>query len=330
MSACQNETCHYVDHLGERCHAPVYSAQSKLCYWHDHDTDKTAPDTALKLEEYARAGGMMHGICLQFANLENLNLVKMDDRLGFDLTGADLYRANLENAHLFNTVLIRANLMKVNFAHANLHCAHLEESNLLGAKFHETKIEHIKTGDTIIQEIHAKELEAEGEYKEARELYEQAEEVYRNLRKASESQGLFNLAGPYLRKELTMRRFQQPLYSRRRFYSKVIDLFCGYGEAPLRVVIFSLLLIFLSSIFYYFSGLRFADEYQVFSLHNSFEENLIFFFECLYYSVVTFTTLGYGDFTPVGFSRLVAALEAFTGSFTIALFVVVFVKKMTR
>jgi hypothetical protein len=32
----------------------------------------------------------------------------------------------------------------------------------------------------------------------------------------------------------------------------------------------------------------------------------------------------------MGFSPVVAALEAFIGSFTIALFVVVFVKKMTR
>jgi hypothetical protein len=73
-----------------------------------------------------------------------------------------------------------------------------------------------------------------------------------------------------------------------------------------------------------------AGEYQIFSVDNSLEDNISFFFECLYYSVVTFTTLGYGDFIPVGFSRLEAALEAFTGSFTIALFVVVFVKKMTR
>ena len=328
MSDATNETCHYVNHLGERCHAPVHS--SKLCYWHDHETDKTAPDTAFKLEEYARGGGMMHGICLRFANLENLNLVKMDGRQGFDLTGADLYRANLQNAHLFNTILIRTNLMKVNLAHANLHCAHLEESNLLGVKFYETKIEHIKTGRKIIQENQAKELEAQGEYKQALDHYEQAEEVYRNLRKASENQGLFNLAGPFLRKELTMRRLQMPRYSARRFSSKVVDLFCGYGEDPFRVVFFSLLLIFFSSLFYYLFGLRFAGVYQAFSLQNSLEENVIFFFECLYYSVVTFTTLGYGDFIPVGFSRLVAALEAFTGSFTIALFVVVFVKKMTR
>lgn len=328
MSCSKNKICHYVNHLGERCHTSIHS--SKLCYWHAHDSDKSTADTAEKLEEYARSGGMLHGIDLKYANLKNLNLVKRNARQGFDLTGADLYRADLQNAHLFNTVLVRASLMKANLAHANLHCAHLEECNLLGVKFDETKIEHIKTGRTIIQEDLAKELETQGEIKQAHDLYEQAEEIYRNLRKASENQGLSALSGPYLRKELTMRRFQKPLYSMQRLYSKVVDLFCGYGEDPLRVVFFSLLLIVASSFFYYIFGLRFAGEYQVFSLTNSVEQNVIFFFECLYYSVVTFTTLGYGDFIPVGFSRLVAALEAFTGSFTIALFVVVFVKKMTR
>ena len=34
---------------------------------------------------------------------------------------------------------------------------------------------------------------------------------------------------------------------------------------------------------------------------------------CIYYSVVTFTTLGYGDFYPVGLARAMAALEALTG-----------------
>ena len=328
MSSSKNKICRYVNHLGERCHAQVHS--SNFCFWHDHTTDKSLPDTAVKLEDYARSGGMMHGLCLKQANLENLNLVKRGHRQGFDLTGSDLYRANLQNAHLFNVVLIRASLMKADLAYANLHCAHLEECNLLGVKFNETKIEHIKIGRTIIQEQRATELEAQGEYKKALEHYEEAEEVYRNLRKASENQGLFTLSGPYLRKELTMRRFQEPLYSVKRFYSKTVDLFCGYGEDPLRVVFFSWLLIVVSSLFYYVFGLRFAGEYQAFSLQNSFADNLVFFFECLYYSVVTFTTLGYGDFIPVGFSRLVAALEAFTGSFTIALFVVVFVKKMTR
>jgi hypothetical protein len=37
------------------------------------------------------------------------------------------------------------------------------------------------------------------------------------------------------------------------------------------------------------------------------------FWTSVYYSVVTFTTLGYGDFYPVGSGRALAALQAFTG-----------------
>ena len=34
---------------------------------------------------------------------------------------------------------------------------------------------------------------------------------------------------------------------------------------------------------------------------------------CLYFSVSTLTTLGYGDFFPTPEARMVAAIEAFTG-----------------
>jgi hypothetical protein len=43
-------------------------------------------------------------------------------------------------------------------------------------------------------------------------------------------------------------------------------------------------------------------------------DNIVHSFEiCLYYSIVTFTTLGYGDFYPVGTGRAVAAIQALTG-----------------
>ena len=308
-----NENCSYINHLGERCATHTHTSQ--YCYWHDPEITKSSPDTAKKLEAHARAGGMLHGIFLKNANLENLNLVKRGSKQGFDLTGADLYRANLRGAHLFNIILIRASLMKADLCHANVHCAHLEECNLLGVKLNDTKIEHIKIGKTLIQENSAKVLEEQGDHEKAVDFYEQAEEIYRNLRKTSEHQGLFTLSGPYLRKELTMRRFQEKRCSMNRVSSKVVDLFCGYGEDPLRVVMFSWVLILFSSFFYYIFGLRFAGEFQVFSMQQSFEENVIFFFECLYYSVVTFTTLGYGDFIPGGFLSCYCCPRSVYGQF---------------
>ena len=51
---------------------------------------------------------------------------------------------------------------------------------------------------------------------------------------------------------------------------------------------------------------------------------------CTYYSVVTAATLGYGDFAPIGWGKLVASAEAFVGAFILALVVTAFGKKMMR
>ena len=127
-----------------------------------------------------------------------------------------------------------------------------------------------------------------------------------------------------------MRRLQQPRYSFKRLLSKLVDLFCGYGEAPLRIIGLSLLIIIICAVLYSVTGLNYQGTTHSISSHHSFGLNVSTFLSSLYFSVVTFTTLGYGDINPIGISRAIAAIEAFTGSFTIALFVVVFVKKMTR
>ena len=107
-------------------------------------------------------------------------------------------------------------------------------------------------------------------------------------------------------------------------------MLCGYGERPVNVISFSLMLILACALGYFTFGVSFNDQMVQFSTTNTLKENLMALANSLYFSVVTFTTLGYGDITPVGYSRIIAAFEAFCGSFSIALFVVVFVKKMTR
>jgi len=45
------------------------------------------------------------------------------------------------------------------------------------------------------------------------------------------------------------------------------------------------------------------------------------FWECLYFSVITFTTVGYGDLTPLGWGRMVVALEVVSGLCLTAAFI---------
>ncbi|MEW4529568.1 ion channel [Maioricimonas sp. JC845] len=50
----------------------------------------------------------------------------------------------------------------------------------------------------------------------------------------------------------------------------------------------------------------------------------------MYFSIVTFTTLGYGDYHPTGALRIVAAFEALVGAVTIAIVTVSLARQYLR
>ena len=77
-------------------------------------------------------------------------------------------------------------------------------------------------------------------------------------------------------------------------------------------------------------GMNSGGQVLTFELDNNIFENIKTFGTSLYFSVVTFTTLGYGDIGPVGWARPFAALEAFGGVVMNTLFMLTFVKKMSR
>jgi len=303
---------------------------SGYCYWHDKDIDKSGKDVKHRLEAYAQNGGILRGIFLSKAQLQGIDLVNHHKKIGYDFSYADFYHTKLNNAHMFNINLHHASIMKADLRDANLNCADLEGTNMLGVKWTGSKFENVNIGKRLKQEVSAKHELMQGNQQASVDYLEQAEEIYRDLRKHAEHEGIFTLSGYFIQKELTMRRLQLPRYSMKRIISKMVDIFCGYGEAPLRIIGLSVAIILVCAVIYAFTGLSYQDSIQAVSAAQSLEHNLSLFASSLYYSVVTFTTLGYGDFTPVGISRAIAAIEAFTGSFTIALFVVVFVKKMTR
>lgn len=50
----------------------------------------------------------------------------------------------------------------------------------------------------------------------------------------------------------------------------------------------------------------------------------------VYHSAITFFTIGYGDFYPTSFSRLISAIEGWSGVFLMSYFTVAFVRKILR
>lgn len=320
--------CVYRFKDGNQCQ--LEDAGKGLCYWHDPTINKKNEMLADELSALVRAGHSMEGACLAYANLDGVNLVSHGNDDVYSLANADLFRASVQRAHLFKVDMSGCSLMKADCSEANIHYANLDHANLLGAKFDGAKIENVNWGKTLFHEALGFEACTQKNQEKAVVYFEQAEEVCRHLRKVSEHEGLFELAGHFFIKEMINRRRQMPKWSWQRGLSKAVDLFCGYGEQPARVVGFSLCLIFIFAIAFWLFGIEDGSQVIQFAWNESWQQNLINLGNTLYFSVVTFTTLGYGDLVPIGFSRVLAAIEAFTGSFTLALFVVVFVKKMTR
>lgn len=318
--------CSYQNPDGWCCDQPC--GESGLCYWHDPKVDKSNDNIKDQVEQWAAAGKPLDGFQLAKTNLEDIDLVNRGSKDGYQCRGADFYRANLVDAHFFGLDLRGSSLMKAKLMGANLHCAKLDNCNLLGAELSRAKLENIEWGRSLKQEQEARKALKKHDRKAAVMYCQEAEEVCRNIRKQCEKQGLFEMAGDFFKREMRFRRYQMPLFSMKRIISKLVDMFCGYGEDPVRVVGFSIFLILICACAYFF--LDTTGAHPIYEGVTGWKFYMLEFFNSLYFSVVTFTTLGYGDISPVGVARFIAACEAFLGSFTMALFVVVFVKKMTR
>ncbi|MCV2885287.1 ion channel [Aestuariibacter sp. AA17] len=323
-----SKQCRFVSLKNTQC--PLEDLGNGYCFWHDPHVDKSNMDLSKKLESHIKNGGYSIGLQLKKANLEGIDLVNTGEKQGFDLSESDLYRAKLRGAHLFNVTLSNGSLMKADLREANLHCAHLNYTNLLGTRWQDARLDNLEVGDELIQESLGRQYRKQGRVTEAMDQFEQSEEVYRQLKRCAEDQGLFVLAGQYGYRERIAHRRQLKRWTAKWLFSHAIDTLCGYGEKPENTILFSVFLIFSCAIGYFFLGVNYYEKLIKFNVDASLTDNLTTFFLSLYYSVVTFTTLGYGDITPVGLTRFIAVTEAFLGSFTIALFVVVFVKRMSR
>ncbi len=307
--------CKYVGQNNVSCHHPA-DEHSGFCFWHDVHAAKNTPDIKPQLEELVRDGYSLEGFALHKAKL----------------SGANLAHANLNGARLFQADLSGASLFKTNLDNANLNEANLENANLLGIRLENARLEHTYWGKYLLQELLARNAQKAGKRIEAKQLYGEAEEVARYLTNESEKRRQYDIGGRFYRLERVMRRMQMRPFSGEWLWSKLVDMLCGYGENAARVISFSILVILISAILYFLLGLHSASAngLVVFDSQLNAKDNAVRFMECLYFSVITFTTTGYGDFSPVNFSRLVAVMEAFIGAFSISLFVVVFVRKMTQ
>ena len=295
-------------------------------------------------------GACLHSAHLERANLwrtrldgANLREARLD---GANLHSAVLEKANLSAAHLETADLTNANLEEANLSSTylrktNLTSAYLRWTNLYNVKiFPDTQLQHVNWGNYILGE-------------ERRGKFLLAEETYRQLKAWYASAGIYDISGEFTYRELTARRkaywfskgrtsellspdneqltkpvkkllhplkpkeVLKAIFPRKPFqwvFSMLLNVLCGYGERPARVLISATVVVFsLAAVYYLFGGLTLPYS--------------------LYFSVVSFVALGYGSWAyapPHDWVKGLGAAECVTGVFMMSLFVVTFVRKWTR
>lgn len=100
-----------------------------------------------------------------------------------------------------------------------------------------------------------------------------------------------------------------------------------YATSPQRVIISILFVYVMYSLLYI--GIMGLNWGQIIATSAS-GVQLGLVARSFYFSVVTFFTIGYGDFAPSGIARVIAGTEGFMGVFLMAYFTVAFVRKILR
>ncbi|MCD6427113.1 MAG: pentapeptide repeat-containing protein, partial [Caldisericaceae bacterium] len=199
-------------------------------------------------------------------------------------------------------------------------------------------------------------------------LYKMAKEVYINLKNYFKNAGLYDESGNFFIGEFRVRGKISEISAKQTFYelfertknffrifilrkreenktympetktlkligsmilnyssflmNKILYITSSYGESWPKIIFTALSVIGICALFYWWkSGIVYS---ACSNPARGFSTNL-------YFSIVTFTTLGYGDLHPASTgARIVAGFEAFLGAFLLAYFVVIVSRKIMR
>jgi len=119
-------------------------------------------------------------------------------------------------------------------------------------------------------------------------------------------------------------------YPKYYFQKYVFDYVGRYATDPIRVL-FNMFLAFTSFSIIYYIITEFFPNFGTVATTLPIElQHIHSFGNCVYYSAITFFTIGYGDYFAEGYLKPFAAFEGFTGVFLMSYFTVAFVRKILR
>lgn len=323
------------------CDRPTWEDHER-CIWHAPVDGKTMD----MLEDYRPEPDER----LDGAYLRKATLVGIDWFAGTSLIGADLTAANVNNSDFSNTNFMLATLADVSAINASFDQANLEGSTFTNADLRRSSLQDARFDEVVLTNVHIGPKTTFGE----KNIYEQGDAApelsrdhpleasawaYRQLQQVYQENSLPQLAQQSYNQEKDARR--RLAWTQRRYIRaikwEVSRFLMKYGSSPFRVLGVSLVVIVVSAILFPLTGgiqeIQ-GDRVITYAVEDPSQAPQWWIgrvlLKSLYFSVVTFATLGYGDIQPIGmWSRVLASVETILGSLLSALLVFVLARNVT-
>lgn len=282
---------------------------------------------------------------LEGSDMSNMDLedVVFEDA---DLSRADLSKSHmkynnligssLRNANLSEAVLYRVRLKNADLEYANLSGADLREANLTGAKLYQTLLTDARINDlTTFDELCSYEQEPFAPYDTPADRFDGAAWVYRRLETLHERNAMSLQAREYhVRKKEAMRKKFKQDGNYGRYAAATANRYLSYhGESLSHVMLASAVVILASGLLYPFIGgvKDGGTVYQTTLMELPTVHGMAALARGLYFSIITFTTIGYANVAPNGpWSRVLVGIESLLGAILVALFVYVLGRRVAR
>ncbi len=318
------------------CWRPTWQ-EADRCLWH---ADVVVPTPVYERHE-PTSDERLDGANFTGARLSETSFLTERSLIGADFTDAVLDGADLSGADLRRATFRDVDAHGASFRDTNLHDAvfvftDLRSADFRGARLYRAGLTDVRINvETAFGErpVYETEIGNEPPSSAVTERVEAAQWVYREIQRLYRENAFPEQVHAYYLREKNFRRRQA---WRTGNYRRAITLagsrwVMRYGTSPWRVIATSLLLILVCAALYPLTGgiqevgtetaityrVRAPARTPVWYLAET-------YFKSLYFSVVTFATLGYGDLQPVrGVARAIAAVETLLGSLLVALLVFV-------
>ena len=347
----------------KRCQKEIWEGSDEFCIFHDPSPEKDVDLFKEKLEEQMESETEEHSFIGYYFS-ENWDFSGKEFKIDVDFRGAtfqgtnfwgasfqgtaSFWGASFQNAYFEEATFQDANFRGATFQDANFRGATFHKkvelilknnekmdlryteflsknyitANLSKTLFHRASIENVTFVDCVWPDNYEIYEEKNMKDENINLTFNELETIYRNLKQNMRNHGDYSKAGELYYREIEMKR-KGASKIKERIGLTVYKYLAGYGERYWNTAAVSGCVIFFFAFLY---GITDCLQYSV--QNPCLYQEII---DVVYFSFVTFTTLGLGDITPLTtLGKVLICLEAVIGAFMIAVFVVVFVRKMAR